>query len=136
MYIHMYIHRHHSNGLNECRRAAIQFNGHRMYEHTYIYTHAYICTTALASVSLDTQLYNSMTTACDALWSGVFRAKMQRVAVCCSVLQRVAVCCSVLLRVAVCCSVLQCVAVYCSVLQRVAACCSVLQRVAVYCSVL
>ena len=36
-------------------------------------------------------------------------ARLQCVAVCCSVLQCVAVCCSVLQCVAVCCSVLQCV---------------------------
>ena len=90
--------------------------------------------------------------------------KLQRVAVCCSVLQCVAVCCSVLQHVAACCSVLQCVArvamrcnglrfvavwsLTCtknrtvslhpnsSVLQCIAVCCSVLQCVAVCCSVL
>ena len=90
--------------------------------------------------------------------------KLQRVAVCCSVLQCVAVCCNMLQRVAACCNALhglQCVATgygllqcglspapktepyhytqipaYCSVLQCVAVCCIVLQCVAVCCSVL
>jgi len=49
-----------------------------------------------------------------------FRNKLQRVAVCCSVLHCIAVHCSVSQCIAVCCSVLQCVAVCCSVLQCVA----------------
>ena len=32
---------------------------------------AHVQRTALASLSLDTPLYNSMTTGCDVLWSGV-----------------------------------------------------------------
>ena len=63
--------------------------------------------------------------------------KLQRVAVCCSVLKCVVVCCSVLqylLRpsdLSADCSVLQCFAVCCSVSQCVAVCRSALQCVAV-----
>jgi len=58
--------------------------------------------------------------------------RMQRAAVCCSVLQCVAVCCSVLQCAAVCCSVLQCAAVcrMWRLICYIAVCCSVLQCVA------
>ena len=59
MHMFIYIHLHHSIGRSESRHAAIQFNEYSMYEYIQIHTHTFVCFTALAFVSVDTQQFDT-----------------------------------------------------------------------------